>query len=419
MSHGINGEVVLAGDKSVTHRAMILAALGHGISELRNPSRGLDAEATKNVLRTLGAHIEPIPGGVAVDGSRFPVPGNYDLDCKNSGTTMRLITGVIAGMPGISAVLRGDASLMNRPMDRVAEPLTQMGALVSTEEGRPPVRVWGDHLHGAAIRAKIPSAQVKSAVLLAALSAHGTTGYTEYKTTRDHTERMFRWLGLPIQINGPVIEVHGPANPPVFDFTVPGDVSNAAVLTALALSVPGSDLILPGVLCNPSRNGFFERLNEMGAGIRMQRHLGECEDTCDIAVRTVSELADFDVSAPQVVDMIDEVPLFCVVAALHGASGRLHGVAELRVKESDRVRAVIDLLAQINIRARVEDDTLVIEHGMPKALGPIAYHGRDHRLAAASLVLAMGMGLAWECDYPDVMDVSFPGLLDLVEATNA
>lgn len=404
----LKGKVLLSGDKSVTHRAIILAALADGPTSLENISGcvdvtntltaflGLDAIGYKKTGRTL--KITPGPW----------TRGDYSIDCGNSGTTMRLLTGVLAAMPGVNVRLTGDASLMKRPMDRVAEPLSAMGAGIATNNGLPPVEIEGGLLHGAEIASGCPSAQVKSAVLLAGLRARGVTRYIESVPTRDHTERLFRYLGIPIETSGgsggKIMEIRGPAHHEGFAMRIPGDVSNAAILTALALSLPGSDIFLPEVLYNPLRNGFFDNLAKMGANIAISSVRQVPESTCDISVSHTGPLMDFDISAGSVVTMIDEVPVFVITAVLHGAKGVVRGISELRVKESDRVKGLLGLLGMLGAKAVVRADDLIVQTPAITRPEKLVYTGKDHRIGFAYMLAGMALDIDVE------LEKSIPGV---------
>jgi len=415
----LNGEIVLSGDKSMSHRVTTLAALAEGNSLIENVARCLDCAMTEEafcelgVLRTYEANdslkLEPRPWQA----------GNYGIYCGNSGTTMRLLMGVIAGMPGINAELLGDKSLAKRPMDRVAWPLTTMGAVITTENGRPPVKIDGIALRGAKIWSQVASAQVKSAVLFAGLLASGTTKYIEAVPTRDHTERLFKYLKLPIGISdspeGRVIEVHGPARPKSFSLRLPGDISNAAVLTAMAMSLPGSRINLPKVLYNPLRNGFFDNMRQMGANISILYQDSTPEFTCDIDVSYTESLTDFFISPRTMVTMIDEIPIFAVTAVLHGARGVIRGIGELRVKESDRARALLDLLKALSVSARVENDDLIIKDARIMKPGKLNYNGFDHRIAFAYLLAGMALDIPVKIEHRSILHVSYADFDDDLE----
>ncbi len=409
----LKGKITLRGDKSLAHRAYIMAALADGSSHIKNSSRCMDVVATRHALCRLGVlNFDERDNDLVLTASPWK-SGHYRIDCKNSGTTMRLLMGVIAGMPGVNTSLEGDQSLAQRPMDRVAIPLSAMGAQVSTNNGFPPIEIHGTSLSNATIRSKVPSAQVKSAVLLAGLLARGTTTYIENLPTRDHTERLFQYLGLPVAISpasgeARAIQVRGPARPRTFSLHLPGDTSNASVLAALALSLPGSDIVLSGVLCNPLRNGFFEALSHMGAHISTYVQPAAPESTCTIHVSYTRGLRDFHVSRMAAITMIDEIPVFVVTAVLHGAKGIIRNIRELRVKESDRAQAIVDLMGQIGVTAYIENEDLLITDTSITRPDKLVYKGMDHRMGFAYKLAGMALDIPVEIERVGLLSISYP-----------
>ena len=385
--HPLRGEVRAPGDKSVSHRAIMLAALADGTSRIEGFLESEDARATEAIFRQMGVRIEaPSPGvrivhGVGIDGLREPAG---PLDCGNSGTAMRLLAGLLAGQ-GFASTLAGDASLSQRPMRRVTEPLARMGARIDTVDGRPPKIVHGNNvLQLIDFESGVPSAQVKSAVLLAGLYARGTTRLSEPRPTRDYTERMLAAFGWPVRFSPGWVELAGGHRLAATGVSVPADFSSAAFFLVAATLVPGSELLLPRVGINPRRIGLLHVLRAMGADIE-QRGAGEQggEPVADLVVRH-APLRGIEVPVEHVADMIDEFPALFVAAACASGQTVVRGAAELRVKESDRIATMAAGLRQLGIRVDETPDGATI-HGGQLLGGAVDSHG-DHRVAMAFAV---------------------------------
>lgn len=383
----LRGEVRVPGDKSVSHRAIMLAALADGTSRIEGFLESEDARATEAIFRQMGVRIEaPSPGvrivhGVGIDGLREPAG---PLDCGNSGTAMRLLAGLLAGQ-GFASTLAGDASLSQRPMRRVTGPLARMGARIDTVDGRPPLIIHGNNaLQAIDFESEVPSAQVKSAVLLAGLYARGTTRVSEPRPTRDYTERMLAAFGWPVQFSPGRAELAGGQRLAAASVAVPADFSSAAFFLVAATLVPGSELLLPRVGINPRRTGLLHVLRAMGADIE-QRDAGEQggEPVADLVVRH-APLRGIEVPMEHVADMIDEFPALFVAAACASGQTAVRGAAELRVKESDRIAAMAAGLRQLGIRVDETPDGATI-HGGQLLGGAVDSHG-DHRVAMAFAV---------------------------------
>ena len=383
----LRGEVRAPGDKSVSHRAIMLAALADGTSRIEGFLESEDARATEAIFRQMGVRIEaPSPGvrivhGVGIDGLREPAG---PLDCGNSGTAMRLLAGLLAGQ-GFASTLAGDASLSQRPMRRVTEPLARMGARIDTADGRPPLRIHRNNtLQAIDFESEVPSAQVKSAVLLAGLYARGTTRVSEPRPTRDYTERMLAAFGWPVRFSPGRVELAGGHRLAATGVSVPADFSSAAFFLVAATLVPGSELLLPRVGINPRRIGLLHVLRAMGADIE-QRDAGEQggEPVADLVVRH-APLRGIEVPVEHVADMIDEFPALFVAAACASGQTVVRGAAELRVKESDRIATMAAGLRQLGIRVDETPDGATI-HGGQLLGGAVDSHG-DHRVAMAFAV---------------------------------
>ncbi|MBS0214505.1 MAG: 3-phosphoshikimate 1-carboxyvinyltransferase [Proteobacteria bacterium] len=384
----LQGRVAIPGDKSVSHRAIMLAALADGMSQVDGFLEGEDTRATANVFAQLGVKIEtPSPSrrivhGVGIDGLEAP---QGPLDCGNAGTGMRLLAGLLAAQT-FDSTLIGDESLSKRPMRRVADPLAQMGARIDTQEGGlPPLHIHGGQsLHGIDYASPVASAQVKSAVLLAGLYATGTTRVTEPHPTRDYSERMLQAFGWPIRFGEGWAEVEGGHRLRATDIHVPADFSSAAFALTAACVVPGSDLVLEQVGMNPRRTGLLRALELMGADIRIENAGGQGgEPVADLHVRA-SNLRGIDVPLDCVPDMIDEFPALFIAAALADGVTSVRGAAELRVKESDRIATMANGLRALGIRVDETPDGADI-HGGTLHGGTIESHG-DHRIAMAFAV---------------------------------
>lgn len=402
------------GDKSISHRAAILAALAHGESRVRGFSPAGDCLATLAVLAALGVGVARTDDAVLVDGggpAGLRVPRG-PLDCARSGTTMRLGAGMLAAAP-FASTLTGDPQLLRRPMDRVAEPLRLMGAEVQLAEGgRPPLTILGRPLRGMEYRLPVPSAQVKSAILLAGLQASGTTTVTEAVPARDHTERLLRAMGAPVRSREAGAErlvtvEAGPLDP--IDLVVPGDFSSAASLLAAAVLLPGSDLVVGGVGLNPGRTGFLGILGRMGAVLEVRRAEDGVEPWGDVWVRH-GELQGTTVDAGDVPSSIDELPLLGVVATQAEGVTEVRGAGELRVKESDRIAGLVGGLRALGADAEELPDGFVVR-GPVRLRGGLLDGRGDHRLAMAFAVAGLIASEPVRVVGMEFVADSFPGFL--------
>ena len=407
----LHGTLQVPGDKSISHRAVMLGALAEGVTEVAGFLEGADSLATLAAFEAMGITVEhPGPGrlrvhGRGLDGLRPPAA---PLDLGNSGTSMRLLAGLLAGQR-FDSTLVGDPSLSRRPMRRVTAPLAQMGARIdSTAAGTAPLRIHGGQpLHAIDYALPVASAQVKSALLLAGLYASGTTRVTEPAPTRDHTERMLSALGARVERDGARVAVHGRPSLRGTALTVPGDISSAAFFLVGASIAPGSDLRLPGVGVNPTRTGVIDILRAMGADIELDRPRTEGgEPVADLRVRA-RPLHGIDIPAALVPLAIDEFPVLFVAAACASGTTTLRGAAELRVKESDRIGVMAAGLATLGIDARATDDGMVI-HGGALGGGRVDSHG-DHRVAMAFAIAALRAGGPVTVADCANVDTSFPG----------
>lgn len=407
----ISGEVRVPGDKSISHRSVMLSSIAEGDSIIRGFLEGEDALATVAALRALGVEITgPANGelrvsGVGLKGLRAP---STELDMGNSGTSMRLLSGLLAGQPFASR-LTGDESLRRRPMARVMKPLAQMGAHITAAEGdRPPLQIAaGNGLQGIHYPMPIASAQVKSCLLLAGLYAEGCTSVTEPAPTRDHTERMLRGFGYEVTRDNGVIQLRGGGRLSGTDIDVPADISSAAFFMVAATIAPGSELLLTHVGVNPTRTGIISILTLMGADITiMNEHDVGGEPVADILVRH-APLRGIDIPEDQVPLAIDEFPVLFIAAACAEGTTTLSGAEELRVKESDRIASMAEGLTTLGIRNEPRPDGIVIEGG---AIGGGVIHTHhDHRIAMAFAVAALRAEREIYVMDCDTVATSFPG----------
>jgi 3-phosphoshikimate 1-carboxyvinyltransferase len=420
----LSGRIRVPGDKSISHRALILGALSTGRTRITGLLEAEDVMATARVLDALGATVAQANGAIEVSGQGVGGlrPPRAPLDFGNSGTASRLMLGVVAGHD-MRAEFTGDVSLCRRPMGRVLAPLTTMGLQVEDEaEGATlPLAVRGTlDLLPIVYDLPVPSAQVKSSILLAGLHAPGRTTVVEPLATRDHTERMLKFFGAELRVEDRgqgvcAVTVCGDAELEGAAFSVPGDPSSAAFIIAAGLICPGSDIVVEGVLMNPTRTGFLETLRDMGAEIEMLdlRHEGG-EPVGDIRVRA-APLKGVRVPPERAPSMIDECPVLAAVAAFAEGETRMEGLSELKVKESDRLSATAAGLAACGVEARVDGDDLIVQGrgGEVKGGGLVATH-MDHRIAMAFLTLGLGAGTPVTVDDTSMIATSFPGFVPLM-----
>jgi 3-phosphoshikimate 1-carboxyvinyltransferase len=428
-STALSGRVRVPGDKSISHRALILGALAIGETRITGLLEGEDVINTGKVMRALGATVERTGEGawrvrgVGVGGLAQPQAA---LDFGNSGTGSRLMMGVVAGCP-ITAVFDGDASLRTRPMRRILDPLELMGArtIDQAEGGRLPLTLQGArHPVPIEYEAPVPSAQLKSAVLLAGLNAPGSTTVIEKEATRDHTEKLLKHFGASVRVSaqgahGRRITLEGQPELEAAAVAVPADPSSAAFPLVAALIVPGSEVILEGVMMNPLRTGLFATLKEMGAAIERVAERNEGgEDVADLRIKAGS-LKGVEVAAERAPSMIDEYPILAVAAAFAEGTTRMRGLKELRVKESDRLEATAAMLRVNGVAVEIDGDDLIV-HGKGRAPGGgvVATH-MDHRLAMSALMMGLASEQPVTVDDAAFIATSFTGFVDLMRGLGA
>lgn len=406
----VSGSLKVPGDKSISHRAIILAALGRGTSRVTGILESADVHSTAGVLRALGVPIPALSPDFTVSGvgrGGLSQPAT-DLDCGNSGTTTRLMAGVVAARP-VTATFVGDASLSRRPMRRVARPLEAMGARVTLPPHHGlPMTIHGGALHEIDWASEAASAQIKSAVLLAALVAGVRASVIEPERSRDHTERMLSARGVDIVVSGNSVSIEGGGGLAALDTAVPGDPSSAAFFAALAALANEGELCLEHVCVNQTRIGFLSQLRRMGASVALENQRAEGgEDVADIVVRP-GRLRGTTVTKADVPAMVDEIPMLACLATRAEGETVITGAGELRVKESDRIAAVVTNLRLLGAHADELPDGMRILGSDRPLEGRVTTHG-DHRLAMAFGVLGSAEGNSIEIDDRGCVAVSYPG----------
>ncbi len=421
--HPLIGQCRVPGDKSISHRAVIFGSLAEGRTRIRNFLNGHDCFATVAVMRSLGVRIdersatELVVNGVGLNGLQEP---EDVLDCANSGTTIRLMTGLLAGQP-FASVLTGTDQIRRRPMGRIVAPLRQMGARITgRQEGRlAPLSIAPAELQAIEYDMPVASAQVKSCVLLAGLFAHGLTIIREPGPARDHTERMLISMGAPIEVLGSTIHGERPQRPlKPLDITVPGDISSAAFLLAAGALTPGSNLTIADVGINPTRIGIVDALAEMGAAIQYKSRTEQGGEPTANLVVTTSELRGTTFGGEQIVTMIDELPTLAVVATQAVGRTIIRDAAELRVKEVDRIEATVTELKKMGARITGTADGFVIDGPTPLHGAVVDSHG-DHRLAMAWTVAGLIAKGSTTIYNAHVTADSFPGFEMTLRALGA
>jgi 3-phosphoshikimate 1-carboxyvinyltransferase len=406
------------GDKSIAHRAVLFNAAASGVARVRNLPDGADVATTLGAVQALGCRVEPSgPHEVTISGRslRFAAPAGV-IDCGNSGTTMRLLMGLLAGQR-FSSELDGDASLRRRPMERVAAPLRAMGADFSTRDGKAPIVVRGASLRGTECALEVASAQVKTALLLAALQAEGKTVIVEPVATRDHSERMLSAMGAPIEVLGSRISVRGPATLRSIDVDVCGDASSSAFFAIAGCIVAGSRLVVEQVSLNPTRLGFVSVLRRMGARIELHAK-GESggEPFGDLIVEARA-LVGTAIEKQEIPACIDELPVLAVAAAVATGRTTIEGAEELRVKESDRIASVASMLRAFGVDVAERTDGMAIEGVGSTRSGRLSGGARidsfgDHRIAMAAAVGALVADGDTVIEDAGAAIISFPRFFD-------
>lgn len=410
----LHGSIRVPGDKSISHRSIMFGSLAEGVTQVSGFLEGGDSLGTLRAFREMGVHIEgPVNGnviihGVGLHGLRKPA---HMLDLGNSGTSMRLMAGILSGQ-SFDTKMIGDNSLSKRPMKRVITPLEQMGARIDSNEGRPPLIVrGGQKLKAIHYDMPMASAQVKSCILLAGLYAEGETSVTEPEVTRDHTERMLRGFGYEVKSIGSTVALRGGGKLKATNIDVPADISSAAFFLVAASIVPGSDITLTHVGVNPTRTGIIDILKLMGANLELlnRREVGG-EPVADIRVRH-AELSGINIPAHLVPLAIDEFPVLFVAAACAIGRTVLTGAEELRVKESDRIQVMADGLATLGVKATPTPDGIIIDGGAIGS-GTVESHD-DHRISMSFSVAALRASGPIRINNCNNVATSFPNFVEL------
>jgi 3-phosphoshikimate 1-carboxyvinyltransferase len=413
----VAGHLVVPGDKSISHRAVLIGALGEGETRVRGFGRSGDTQATVDAVKALGVEVEDAADDeLVVRGAGLRGLRAGSVDCRNSGTLMRLLTGVVVGQEGVFR-LCGDDSLTPRPMERVAAPLRRMGAEVETTEGHAPLLVRGsDTLRGIDVEPEVASAQVKSAILLAGLNAKGATTVVERVATRDHTERMLEAAGARVRARATSVTVESTGTLRLEEVVVPGDFSSAAPLLVAAALVPGSDVTIHDLGVNPRRTGLLDVLERMGARVSVfDRRRAGGEPVASVHVQP-GELVATEIGGDEVPGLVDELPLVALLASHARGQTRVTGARELRVKETDRIEAVTDGLRALGARVRSLPDGWTIT-GVPARLrgGRIDARG-DHRIAMLGAVAGLSSREGVAIEGAETAAISFPGFYELLES---
>ena len=404
-------KIRLSGDKSISHRALMLSSISSGASRLSNLCDGADVESTINCLKACGASIDKNGKFYTVNSNSLSNPNN-PLNCRNSGTTMRLLTGLLAGQK-IEAVLYGDASLSKRPMDRIIEPLKKMGANLDYINNQ--IILKKSSIRGGTISNPTPSAQVKSSIILAGLSGEARTVLTESYSTRDHTEKMISFYS-PNSVQSIEKEITiNPSELEIKNMEIPGDISKASFLIAYACLMPRADVLFENILINPRRMGFINTLKRMGANITTEnKRIKYGELVGDIHTKYSSRLKNIHVSDQNVRDMIDEIPILSVVAALSKGIMTISGLSELKLKESNRILAIASNLKAMGCDVRENNNSIMIK-GQNYLYNTNIITFSDHRIAMAFHIASFFAKHTMVLDDSECIKVSFPDFFDKLE----
>lgn len=417
MTKPLQGEINIPGDKSISHRAVMIGAISEGITEVTNFLQGADCLSTISCFQKMGIEIENTPEKITIHGKGLhglSAPTEI-LDCGNSGTTTRLISGILSGQD-FSSTLTGDASIQKRPMLRIMKPLREMGANIRSikDNNCAPLEINGSILQGISYHSPIASAQVKSAILLAGLYANGTTSVTEPYVSRNHSEIMLSHFGAKLEIKDTTVTIH--PNPVLTGqkVEVPGDISSAAYFIAAGLLVPGSKLLLKNVGINPTRDGILRIAKEMGGNIEILNERTACgEPVADLVVSN-STLHGITIGGEIIPTLIDEIPIIAIMAAFAEGTTIIKDAAELKVKESDRIAVMVDNLTAMGCDIEATDDGMIIHGGKPLH-GTTIETKKDHRIAMSFAIAdLMAEGTTTLLD-KDCVDISFPTFYQTLE----
>jgi len=411
----VRGQLHVPGDKSISHRYALIAAAAHGQSRLQGYAPGADCQSTLSCLSGLGVAIDRDGEGAVILMGRGcggwrsnPEP----LDAGNSGTTMRMLTGLVAAQPFVTKMI-GDASLSRRPMRRVIEPLTLMGARIESTDGHAPLTIHGARLHAVAYATSVPSAQVKSAVLLAGLHAEGTTSVSEPARTRDHTERALEAFGFTLTTSGATVSVAGGQRGTGQRLAVPGDFSSAAFWMVAAAALPGSRVQIDDVGLNPTRTGLVDVLRRFGARVEIVDSSSTAGEPYGTIIVESNRSGTVEIAPEEVPGLIDELPAIAALAA-NGGEVSVRGAAELRVKESDRIAVLVAGFRGLGIDADERPDGFVV-HGKGTPPGGVADARGDHRMAMAFAIAALAGRAPSRIEGADAVAISYPGFFETLD----
>lgn len=418
LNHKFVGNVKVPGDKSITHRALMMSSLAEGTSTIKSPLESDDTFRTSEIMSQLGVSITNEAGMITVTSpgaENLKTPGDI-LYTGNSGTTTRLLMGLLAGL-GINATMEGDSSIAIRPMDRVSGPLGEMGADISLKDGKyPPIKIKPGMLNAIEYNMPVASAQVKSAILFAGLFADGETIVHEQFKSRDHTETMLKQFGVDIMVEGLTVKLQGGQSLKPRDVLVPGDISSAAFLMVLAAITEGSDILIEDVSLNETRAGIIDVFRQMNADIEVNKTSSEGEAIGNIRVKHSENLSSFELSGDIIPRLIDEIPVLAVLGAFGSSPSVIKDAKELRFKETDRLRAVIDELSKFGIRFEEFDDGFIVHPITEIKLTDNDFKGyHDHRIIMMLLVMGIAAGKDINIDDPSAISVSYPGFLEDLE----
>lgn len=405
----LSGEIHIPGDKSISHRAVMFGALSEGITEVTNFLQGADCLSTIDCFRKLGIEIENTPEHILIHGKglhglRAPLS---QLDAGNSGTTTRLISGILAAQP-FSCTLSGDSSIQSRPMKRIMEPLALMGADIRSIKNNDcaPLQIHGKKLHGISYTSRVASAQVKSCILLAGLYAEGTTSVTEPTISRNHSELMLRLFGADVRTEKTTVSIFPEPALHGEKICVPGDISSAAYFIAAGLLVPGSEILIRNVGINPTRDGVLRAAKAMGANITYLNRQENGEPTADLLVKS-STLHGTTIEGSLIPTLIDEIPILCIMAACAEGTTIIRDAAELKVKESDRIAVMTSELQKMGCDITATDDGMIIRGGKPLHGAVIDSYG-DHRIAMSFAIASLIAEGTTEISGSDCVNISYP-----------
>lgn len=418
LNHKFVGNIQVPGDKSITHRALMMASLAEGTSTIKYPLESDDTFRTSEIMSQLGVEIIDEEGQITVTSpgaENFKTPGEV-LYTGNSGTTTRLLMGLISGL-GINATMEGDNSIAIRPMDRVSVPLGKMGADISLKEGKyPPIKIKPSVLNAIEYKMPVASAQVKSAILFAGLFAEGETVIHEEFKSRDHTEIMLEQFGADITVDGLTVKLQGNQTLMPQDVLVPGDISSAAFLMVLAAITEGSDIFIEDVSLNESRSGIIDVFRQMDAEIEVEQTSTEGEAIGNVRVRHSKNLTSYELSGDIIPRLIDEIPVLAVLGAFGSKPSVIKDAKELRFKETDRLRAVIDELSKFGIEFEEFDDGFIVHPLSKVKLTDNDFKGyHDHRIIMMLMVMGIAAGKDINIDDPSAISISYPEFLKDLE----